>query len=365
MDYTHLGQVGIDFTFREIERTLQSIVPHFLKSLVSSQQRFFVTYDTRPMSEIYARSVSVWLSMRGFSVFLSNRPAPSSVMIVNQQVKNGLGTICITGDEESIEFLGIRVYDQHGFLMNGGVDFEWAATDTESEPINMIAEFKRLLRLNKIEFFDPLIIYQSVVNKKINFARIVPFPHRVLFNPMYGSGFYYFDKILSDQKIHGYTVDNQTMPFRPRAFTLQDEQREGVQFVPAAYQYKTKEDMVYFGCEYAFVASPDCTSFDFYNQNGQISFAESISILYRSLQESHDERKIFIHESVYDHKMDRKMRNRIEILNDGSFRDQLKRTDYAFAADEKGRLIWDTHAPDALMSGFHLLCVLAKEGDGV
>ena len=108
-----IGKIADDFTYSNLRKLLSGLISYY-KNHSSSGQKLVVGYDRNFSSKEFAEYASAYMASQGIRVFLSNKPAPSSVLVIASNSKKSLGTLVFTSDEHDLSYMGIRAYDSNG-----------------------------------------------------------------------------------------------------------------------------------------------------------------------------------------------------------------------------------------------------------
>ncbi|NMA13048.1 MAG: phosphoglucomutase/phosphomannomutase family protein [Chloroflexi bacterium] len=159
---------------------------------VENPNRVVVGYDTRFLSDRYAKEVSRILAANGLEVYLSQSAAPTPA--ISFAVKNfgAIGGVMITASHNAPRYNGVKIKAPYGggALPEQCKLVEMYMNDNE---INMrgpnIMDFDQAKSMNRIVMFNPVIDYSNHIRTLINFD-VIAESHdlRVIVDSMYGSG---------------------------------------------------------------------------------------------------------------------------------------------------------------------------------
>lgn len=337
------GEIALDATYDRILSIADNLANYYKKNS-SPGQKLVIGYDTRFFAKEFAEFIARVMAKKGIKVFLSNRAVPSSVAIVCAKHKKSLGTLIITGDEYNSKYIGMRGYDMGGYLLNEK-DVEPYISE-ETLKITSPSSLKEYMKKGVIELFDAGIIYELFVHKNIEFKEMSPTHNRLLFNPYYGSGMYYFDYILMNQKaINGVTIYTN----RISDFNFKEPNPSSL------YKYMFA-DMKEDNLELGFIVSPDCSSFEFLVGKERLPKIEILQFISEMLTTEEKKMTVLLSDDIeinFD-SFDKEKVN-FEIVSQNDFYSSLKNGEYDMAMDNFERVYFDNHgAPDALLCGFFL-----------
>jgi phosphomannomutase len=340
-----LGKIAADFTYEHVQKIATGLAKYY-KENSTSGQKLVIGYDTRFFAKEFAEYVACLMAQNGVKVFLANRCAPSSVLVVSALHKKSMGALTLTGDEENAYHLGIRAFNNKGNILTE----EHIASFLEQKKSKKEIETSLKKWINKgfVEPFDPTICYIQHIEQTIDFSSMVS-TNRVLFNPMFGSSIHYFDHLLHEKGLRGYTIDREGT-----------ENFQGIEPSPSLHTKQLYEDMVFHGSDLGFIVSPDCSTFEFLIEPHQLTTKEKMAFLLEHFSEKGKKGKVLLSDSLKisgNHLV--KTGFTIEYADDASFQTFLAKKEHILAVDSVGRFYFEHHgAPDALLCGYYLLEIL-------
>lgn len=159
---------------------------------VENPSRVVVGYDTRFLSDRYAKEVSRILAANGLEVYLSQSAAPTPA--ISFAVKNfgAIGGVMITASHNAPRYNGVKIKAPYG---GGALPEQCKLVEVymNDNEINMrgpnIMDFDQAKSMNRIVMFNPVIDYCNHIRTLINFD-VIAESHdlRVVVDSMYGSG---------------------------------------------------------------------------------------------------------------------------------------------------------------------------------
>ena len=149
-----------------------------------------VGFDTRFLSDRYAKEAARVLAANGFNVFLCQADAPTPVISYAVKNMNAIGGIMITASHNAPRYNGVKLKAAYGgsALPELCRKVEVYLNDNESQGRgpNLI-DYDVARDKGLITRFNPLPAYQEHVRKLINFDVIAENPQYVVVDSMYGS----------------------------------------------------------------------------------------------------------------------------------------------------------------------------------
>jgi phosphomannomutase len=342
-----LGKTAKDFTYPSIHEVLLGLIKYY-KDNGSPGQKIIIGYDSRFLAKEFADFAACIMASNGIKVFLSNRIVPSSVLAFSVLHKKSLGSLVFTGDDLDAKYIGLRAYDSRGHFLKAE---DLGITENKKKKDIETSEFSTRKWINKgfIEPFDPSICYENHIETQINFEAISPNVNKILFNPLFGSGIYYYDRLLSKNNIHGYTVDNDAV-----------SDFKNIIPNPSLHKEQLYQDMIFKNADLGFIVSPDCTSFKFIVGPKVLTVEEVVALLLEKISGTSSNVDVIISDGI---EINPKIISRSKLnfirTTQQDFLSTIQNQDYLLAVDHFGRVYFEYHGiPDALMVGSHLMELL-------
>jgi phosphoglucomutase len=108
------GIVGQDFTFRNVRLVLEATVAVAKRRGLSGEM--LVSYDTRLLSEKFAREAVAVLTHHGISTAMSERDLPTPCLAFAVRERGASLGVMFTASHNPPEYNGIKLYTRHGTL---------------------------------------------------------------------------------------------------------------------------------------------------------------------------------------------------------------------------------------------------------
>ena len=361
-----LGKIADDFTYKKMNFILINLCDYY-KTNSTAGQKLVVGYDGRFLSKEFAEYAACFMANQGIKVFLSNKEAPSSVLVIAAGSKKSLGTITITGDEHDMKYLGIRAYDSNGHFLND----ECFEVEEYQNPLLSEKEFNLTRFVNKrfIEYFDPGINYGRYIDSIFDFSTLSNH-QKIFFNPVFGASQFYFDCFLFERLsltdhtgLNGYTINNNQSTcideFKTSSFSLSSQ---NTQFAELLLEHS---------CDIGIMISPDASRFETYfkvEKDGEIkvkrpSTTELISILSHYFTERNIKGKIILSESLSVRKNElEKLPFDVSIVKEKEFYSEIKNNEFVIAIDSFKRFyLLNLKTFDALTTCFMIVTILNQK----
>jgi len=190
------GVISEDFTFRNVRRVAQAIADYYNRGLNNKGQtpKITVGYDTRFLSDRYAKEVSQVLAKNGIDVILSDRAIPTPMLSFAVKNKKLTAGVMITASHNPAEYNGIKIKTSSGAA--AGLE----VTD-EIEKLLSHASCFMPHASGRIKKEDLTKDYISFLKSYIDLGRFKNAKFKVLVDAMYGSGNGFIAGILKGTKI--------------------------------------------------------------------------------------------------------------------------------------------------------------------
>lgn len=183
--------IADDFTYKNVELVTEAICSYLKNNLSEELQTLIVGHDSRFMGEKFASVAAEIAKRKGFRVLLCNHPTPTPTIshaIIN---KRAVGGINFTASHNPPEYQGIKFSTADGAP---------ALPEITKQIEDLIENKPNLADANggSIEEFDARPEYLDDLKTKIRFDDIARAKGSFAYDPLWGTGRGYLDKILRD-----------------------------------------------------------------------------------------------------------------------------------------------------------------------
>ncbi len=203
------GIVGRDITFREVRLVTQAFVDH-LSRAPKPPQLVVVGWDTRMLSEKFARAAAELIASSGIRVLMPPRDVPAPVMSSAILECGADGGLLFTASHNPPEYSGLKLYTGDGILAPQDVT---DAVERECERLADSFDGVFLRRPALIEGFDPKPVYLSRLERLVDWEAIRRSGLTVVVDPLFGSSREYLDHILLENRIPTTVIHNTRDPY--------------------------------------------------------------------------------------------------------------------------------------------------------
>jgi len=153
--------------------------------------RMVVGFDTRFLSDRYAKDVARVLAANDFNVFLSQSDQPTPVISYSVRNLNAISGIMVTASHNAPRYNGIKLKSAHGAsaLTEQCRRVEVYLNDNEERGRGPnLMDYEHAISQGRITRFNPIPDYNEHLRKLIDFDIIACRRLRVVVDSMYGSG---------------------------------------------------------------------------------------------------------------------------------------------------------------------------------
>lgn len=198
--------ISDDFTFANVRRVGKAIARYLEKvGLEEASGPVVIGYDTRFLSDRYARELAGVLQSSGIAVRLSDKPVITpalSFVTANLQARLG---IMVTASHNPPEYNGIKIKASYGGPVDQAVIDGIEECLPEEVPPLAIDD-------REIQTLDLNAIYLPAVRSKIDWQGISTSGLTVVIDAMHGAGAGYLDRLLEEHGIRVVRIRQEANP---------------------------------------------------------------------------------------------------------------------------------------------------------
>lgn len=194
--------IGDEFTCANV-RLVSLAIAKYLEGAGLADRGVVVGYDTRFMSDYFARQASARLTLQGIKVFFSKRDVPTPVIsyaIVDKEAGGGLN---ITASHNPPQYNGLKFSPQTGapapLHVTSAIEREIESLRAQGVKIGSLEPREELFQQ---EDFAPH--YLMDLESKLDFSTLSATVQKVAYNALWGTGRDYVDRVLREA---GWRVD--------------------------------------------------------------------------------------------------------------------------------------------------------------
>ncbi|MFL6468524.1 MAG: phosphoglucomutase/phosphomannomutase family protein [Pyrinomonadaceae bacterium] len=191
--------IADDFTFENVRSVTNAICSYLKRQDETTGQTLIIGHDTRFMGEQFAAVAADIAKRKGFSVLLCTHPVPTPTISHVIRSLNGCGAINFTASHNPPEYQGIKFSTSDGAPALPEVTRQIeTAVEAKDEPDDADG--------GSVTDHDPRNAYLEDLSSKVNLEAIKLSKARYAYDPLWGTGRGYLDKILRDNGIEVETI---------------------------------------------------------------------------------------------------------------------------------------------------------------
>jgi alpha-D-glucose phosphate-specific phosphoglucomutase len=203
------GIIGREVTFRRVRMVVQAMIDT-LREEATPPELIAVGFDTRMLSEKFAKSTAEVLASNGIAVELTPRDVPSPTVASMVLERRAAAGVIFTGSHNPPEYNGLKIYTADGIL----------ASKTFTDRVEK--RFRRLERSWEDTFLphrdligqhDPKPVYLERLQGLIDWDAIRRSRLELVVDPLFGSTREYLDHILLENEIPVDVIHNTRDPY--------------------------------------------------------------------------------------------------------------------------------------------------------
>lgn len=191
--------IADEFTYKNVRVAAEAICGYLKKQSDDKHQTLIVGHDTRFMGEKFAETASEIARQKGFRVLFCESPTPTPAISHTIRSEKAVGGINFTASHNPPEYQGIKFSTADGAPalpeVTGKIE-EIIDNGSQSTDIDG----------GTIENFDARPGYLDDLKTKIRFDQIAKAKGKYAFDPLWGTGRGYLDKILRDNGLEVETL---------------------------------------------------------------------------------------------------------------------------------------------------------------
>jgi len=203
------GVIGREVTFRNV-RLVTSALIATLREDRPEVDLIVIGYDTRMLSEKFARAAAELIAADGVRVELAGRDVPSPVLSAAVTEHGAAAGMVFTGSHNPPEYNGLKIYTADGIL--AASDF----TDRVEARVEAIAadyDDTYLPQTELIGTFDPRPSYFARLQGLIDWQAIRSADIKIVVDALFGTTREYLDHILLENEIPIIVIHNTRDPY--------------------------------------------------------------------------------------------------------------------------------------------------------
>jgi len=208
--------IAEDFTFDNVRACAQGVAD-FLKKANLASRGLVISYDTRFASEDFAAASAEVIAGNGIKVYLCPRATPTPVISFGVLAKKAGGAIIITASHNPAIWNGFKYKNEHGSSasdevtarIEGFVSRAFTNGKVERLPLDNAVE-QGLVEKSDL---DP--VYFEQIAKLVDLDAIRQAGIKLVFDPMYGAGIGYLERLLGGGATELIEINAERNPLFP------------------------------------------------------------------------------------------------------------------------------------------------------
>ncbi len=202
------------FTFHNLRLVSQAIADA-LQDSAPAPTRVVVGFDTRFLSDRYAREVARVLAANGFEVLLTRTDTPTPVVSYAVKAQAAVAGVMITASHNPPRYNGVKLKAAYGGPAPKALtrQVEAALLDNERRARGPnLMDFEQAQAQGRIRGFDPLPAYEAHVRTLLDFDALAEADFSVVVDAMYGAGRGVFLHLLRSSPIEVHEIRGERNP---------------------------------------------------------------------------------------------------------------------------------------------------------
>jgi alpha-D-glucose phosphate-specific phosphoglucomutase len=208
------GKIAEDYTFANVRRCAQGFSAYLLES-GESGRTVIVGHDRRYDSEHFAAASAEVLAANGFSVLITDGPAPTPTISYAVSHQKACGGINITASHNPGTDNGFKVRDSNGAaIAPQHLKRIEELLPPDADGVKRIP-FDRGVEQGLIRTFDPAPAYIAQLRRMIDLDALKQAPLKIVFDPMWGNGAGWWQRLLGGGRVEIVEIHSERNPLFP------------------------------------------------------------------------------------------------------------------------------------------------------
>ncbi|MFP3855067.1 MAG: phosphoglucomutase/phosphomannomutase family protein [Anaerolineales bacterium] len=208
------GKIAEDYTFDAVRRCAHGFASYLLET-EGDQRPVVVGYDRRFNSEGFSRAVAEVMAGNGLTVHLTEAATPTPAISYAAVHREAAGAVNITASHNPPWDNGFKVRDRNG----GAVPPDElkkieAAIPASADDVPRIP-FDEAVDNGMIQLFDAAPAYFEQMDRLVDLESLRNAGLKVLFDPMWGNGAGWFEKLIAGGSTEVITIHGERNPIFP------------------------------------------------------------------------------------------------------------------------------------------------------
>ncbi|MGD0016306.1 MAG: phosphoglucomutase/phosphomannomutase family protein [Verrucomicrobiia bacterium] len=180
------GVIAEDFTFKNVRRVAQATADFWNQTAGQGNKSAMVGYDTRFLSEVYAKLVCEVLAANGIKALYPPQAVPAPAVSHAVRDRNLCGAVMITASHNPPQFNGYKIKADYAGPAGPDICMQVEARIDRS-PVRAV-NFDEALRAGTIKLYDPRPAHVAAIKKLVDLKKIRNAQLKVVVDSMHGCG---------------------------------------------------------------------------------------------------------------------------------------------------------------------------------
>lgn len=183
------------FTFDNV-RLVTHAAARYMRSQYGTARPVVVGYDCRFLADRFAQCAAEALVSQGFTVLMTEGYTPTPIVAYAARAYESAGALMFTASHNPPEYMGVKFIPNYAGPATQEITDAIVATVRELEVSGLPAP---QAQPGRIETFNPYERYVALLSKAVRFDALTARPLKILYDPMYGAGQGYLDRIYHEK----------------------------------------------------------------------------------------------------------------------------------------------------------------------
>lgn len=195
--------IADSFTFDNVQLVVQSIV-HYILEKHGTGKPVFIGYDGRFLGDKFAEKAAEVIRQNGLDVLMVKQYTPTPIVAFAAKHYDTAGALMFTASHNPPEYMGIKFIPEYAGPATPDITDKIVSGVEKLQSENWLPDHSLPLK-GDFKKVDPTEAYIEFLTKNVNFDAIKKNPVKVLYDPMFGAGYGFLNRIFTEKA--GYTPD--------------------------------------------------------------------------------------------------------------------------------------------------------------
>lgn len=183
------------FTFDNV-RLVTHAAARYMRAQYGTTRPVVVGFDCRFLADRFAQCAAETLKAQGFKVLMTQGYTPTPIVAYAAKAYESAGALMFTASHNPPEYMGVKFIPEYAGPATQDITDAIVATVRELEQSGLPAP---LAQTGSIETFNPYERYVTLLSQAVQFDTFKTRPLKILYDPMYGAGQGYLDRIYREK----------------------------------------------------------------------------------------------------------------------------------------------------------------------